>query len=147
MWAELQSTTVVRIFRRLVARRRVIYVGGMVVISLPLLAATSFGVDVSRPTRLAVVVPTLILISAVYLGERRLDAERPAGTGTRTAPDYSLGSRLSITAAVVGFVVGIYVSLTGDPRVGAVYLLGSLLYGYREYRKQSLTEHDGRSRR
>jgi|GEM_PF-2385584 len=137
MRIEPRTTTVDCIFRRLVARRRLIYVGGMVVISLPLLAATSFGVDVPRPTRLAVVVPTLILMSAVYLGERRLDTDPSTGTSTRTASDYSLGSRLSMGAAVVGFAVGVYVSLTGDPRTGAIYLFGSLLYGYREYRKRA----------
>jgi hypothetical protein len=91
-------------------------------------------------TRLAVVVPTLALMSVVYLGERRLDVDddTPASTDA-TRPDYSLGSRFSIAAAVVGFAVGVYVSLTGAPRAGAIYLFGSLLYGYREYRKQSLT--------
>jgi hypothetical protein len=120
----------------------------MVVISLPLLVATEFGIELSQATRVAIVVPTLALMSVAYLGERRLDVG-PDDTADSAAatPGYSLGSRLSIAAAVVGFAIGVYMSLTGDPRAGAVYLFGSLLYGYREYRKQSIAENDGRSRR
>lgn len=148
MQTESGSATATRLVRGVVAKRRAVYVGGMVVISLPLLAATAFGIELSGPARVAVVVPTLTLMSLAYLGERRLDVGRDGTPDpTAPAPGYSLGSQLSIAAAVVGFAIGVYVSITGDPRAGAIYLFGSLLYGYREYRKQLVSENDGRSRR
>lgn len=137
----LQGATVDSVLRRLAGHRRAIYVGGMVVASLPLFLATELNVHLSRPVRVGVVAASLAVMGLTYLGERRVPGD---ATDAGETAAYDGRTRLVFGAIVVGVAVGIYVTLEVDPRAGSLYLLGSLLYGYREYRKRS---GDGRSPR
>jgi hypothetical protein len=126
-------TAVDRLLRSLVAYRRPVYLGGMIAISLPLLLATGLGIELSRVPRILIVGVSLGVMSLTYVGERRVDHD---GTPIENADEgYPLKQRVAIGVAAVGAVLGAYVTLEMDPRVGPLYFIGAYLFGYRVYRK------------
>ena len=126
----------------LAAYRLPIYVGGLAAIGTPLALAEVTGIVLPPAARTAVVVVSLVVMVATYIGERRdrartaadPDRDRAAARGGRDLPEYSLRARVAVAAAVVGVAVGVYVAAAGDLVVGLLFVLGAYFFGYVAYR-------------
>lgn len=128
----------------LAAYRLPIYVGGLIVIGTPLALAEVTGIVLPPAARTALVVVSLAVMVATYVGERRVRNDTGAGarasTGTErgdgalSRPEYSLRERIAVAAAVVGVAVGVYVAAAGDLIVGLLFVLGAYAFAYLAYR-------------
>jgi 4-hydroxybenzoate polyprenyltransferase len=120
----------------LVTYRLPIYVGGLLVISLPLVLSSAFSVVVPETARTVLVGVTLAVMIATYIAERYVgyDRESESRTGEEDKPTYSLRLRVALALSVVGIAVGIYVALEIAPFTGLLFILGAYLFGYIGYR-------------
>lgn len=128
------------LFRFLVAYRLLIYLGGLLAISMPLGLAWVFDIELSEGARMAIVGVSFGLILLTYLAERRvgLDHVEP-GTGESTE-SYSTRLQVTVMLAIVGVAVGIYLLLEGSAVVGLLFLTGALLFfqvGYSSEREDA----------
>ncbi len=116
------------LFRMLVAYRLVLYLGGLIAISLPLGLAWVFDVELPPAVRTAVVGVSFAVILLTYLAERRvgLDQAGPAGESTES---YSVRMRAAFLLALVGVAVGVYFLARGRLGVGLLFLGGAFLFG------------------
>lgn len=123
------------LFRLLVAYRLPIYLGGVAVIALPIVLADVFGTVIPAGARTAIVVVTIAVMIATYVGERRLDGTPDGDDATEPdRPTYPLRTRIAMTMALLGVAVGIFVALEVDLAAGILFILGAYLFGYIGYR-------------
>ncbi|MFC7154442.1 hypothetical protein ACFQPA_03110 [Halomarina halobia] len=117
----------------LVTYRMVVYLGGLLVIALPVVLRSAVGITVPRAVRTALVAVTLAVMVVTYLGERRVRrAERRGeGTGRRS---YPLRTRVAVVVAIVGVAAGLYAALEVDPIFGLLFVGGALLFARLAFR-------------
>lgn len=122
--------------RFLVSYRILFYLGGLLAMSVPLLAAWVFDVVLSSAARTTIVTVSFGVLLVTYLAERRvgLDHVDPA-TGAPLEP-YSRRLRASVVLAIVGVAVGVYLVLDGAPAAGVLFLAGALLFFQLAYRAE-----------
>jgi hypothetical protein len=118
----------------LVAYRLFIYVGGLLVISIPLVLSSAFSVVVPGTARTVLVGVTLAVMIATYIAERYVGYDSESESHTEDKPTYSLRLRVALAFSVVGIAVGIYVALEIAPFTGLLFILGAYLFGYIGYR-------------
>lgn len=133
----------------LVTYRMAIYLGGIAVIGLPLVLHSAAGVTLPRSARLAITVAVVGLMTVTYLAERRLGTDVADGASgdvtdgaggdgpdgpaaTRSA--YSLRTRITVAAAVLGLAAGVYVALEVSLPAGLLFVVGAYLFAYLAYR-------------
>lgn len=122
--------------RFLVAYRLLLYLGGLVAISLPLLLTWAFDTTLSPAARSTVVGVSFAVLVVTYLAERRvgLDHVDPV-TGT-PRETYSLRLRASLVLAIGGVALGAYLLLVGRWGMGVLFLLGAMLFFQLAYRAE-----------
>ena len=132
--------------RFLVAYRLLLYLGGLVAISLPLVLTWAFDVTLSPAARSTVVGVSFAVIVVTYLAERRvgLDHVDPVTGSPREA--YSLRLRASLVLAIAGVALGAYLLLVGRWAMGALFLLGAVLFFQLAYRAERPTGGRGGGR-
>ena len=118
----------------LVTYRLPIYVGGLLVISIPLVLSSAFNVVVPGTARTVLVGVTLAVMIATYIAERYVGYDSESEPRTEDKPTYSLRLRVALALSVVGIAVGIYVALEIAPFTGLLFILGAYLFGYIGYR-------------
>lgn len=127
------------LFRFLVAYRILFYLGGLLVMSVPIGAAWILDVVLEEAVRTTIVVVSFGVILLTYIAERRvgLDHVDPA-TGAPREP-YSRQAWASVMLAIVGIAVGVYLVLERNTAMGVLFLVGALLFFQLAYR----AEYDG----
>lgn len=132
------SRSGVGMLRFLAGHRMAMYLGGLLAILSPTLLERS-GTALSPTARTLVILASLALMLATYVGERRFGKGRAAGSGTAadvTNPDtvssatYSRRTRIIFVLAVAGFAVGVYVAIEVSRLAGIVFVVGAYLFGY-----------------
>lgn len=134
----------------LVTYRLLIYIGGLLVISIPLVLSSAFNVVVPGTARTVLVGVTLIIMIATYIAEnyvgynrenereqqsveydRENEREQQSEDPTHT---YSLRLRLALALSTVGIAAGIYIALEIELFTGLLFIFGAYLFGYFGYR-------------
>jgi small-conductance mechanosensitive channel len=118
----------------LVAYRLPIYVGGLLVISIPLVLSSVFSVVVPETARTVLVGVTLAVMIATYIAEHYVGYDRESEPRTEDEPTYSLRLRIALALSIVGIAVGIYVALEIALFTGLLFITGAYLFGYVGYR-------------
>lgn len=106
----------------------VIYIAGVLVISIPVVLAWVFEIFVSSTVRFMVVGASLSVMILAYIGERRArfpDAEKSLDERKR---EYSTRTRLLVAGAVLGLGLGIYSAIEINLLVGGVFFIGAYLF-------------------
>ena len=116
------------LFRFLVAYRMLLYLAGLIAISLPLGLAWVFGVELDPATRTAVVAVSFAVILLTYLAERRVGLDHTDEYGEPTE-SYSLRVRATFVLSLLGVAVGVYFLARGRIGAGLLFLGGALLFG------------------
>lgn len=124
------------LFRFLVAYRLLFYLGGLVVMSVPLLVEWASDASVPQTARNTIVAVSFGAILLTYVAERRvgLDHVDPA-TGAPREP-YSRRAWVSVVLAIAGIAVGVYLVLERDTAMGVLFLVGALLFFQLAYRAE-----------
>lgn len=129
--------------RFLVAYRLLFYLGGLLTMSIPIVAAWTFDVIFPEAARTAIVGVSFAVLLATYLAERRVGLE-PIDPVTGSPRDtYSLRLRASVVLALVGLAVGVYLVLAGSPAPGILFLGGALLFFQLAYRAEQREANGG----
>ncbi len=130
------SSGVEYLARFLVSYRILFYLGGLLAMSVPLLAAWGFDVVLPPAARTAIVGVSFGVLLVTYLAERRvgLDHVDPATGSPRE--QYSRRLRASVVLAIVGIAVGVYLVLDGAAAPGVLFLVGALLFFQLAYRAE-----------
>lgn len=130
------------LLRFLAAYRILFYLGGLLVMSLPLIAAWTFDVVVPETVRTAIVAVSFGVLLLTYVAERRvgLDHVDPV-TGSPHEP-YSWRARVSVVLALVGLAVGLYLALAGNAATGLLFVVGALLFFQLAYRADRAGEDE-----
>lgn len=129
--------SLVRLFA---AHRLLIYVGGLVVLGIPLVLSMILGVDVPRTARLVLVGTVLTLMVVTYIGERRMKHDHDADNGDHSDPreqeheQYPLRMRIAVALAVLGVAVGVYVTIEVNVLTGLLFIVGAYFFGYLGFR-------------
>lgn len=125
----------------LVTYRMAIYLGGIAIVSLPLVLHSTAGVTVPVSVRAGLTVAIVGLMTATYVAERRhggaVDTgNADDGTGKSDRPDggYPLRTRVAVAAAVLGLAIGVFVGIEVSPTAGLLFVGGSYLFAYLAYR-------------
>jgi hypothetical protein len=121
------------LLRFLVAYRLVLYLGGLIAISLPLGLAWVFDVELSPAARTAVVGVSFAVILLTYFAERRVGLDHTDEYGEPTE-SYSVRLRVMFVLSLVGIAVGVYFLARGRVGAGLLFLGGALLFGGMAYR-------------
>lgn len=132
------------ILRFLAAYRLLFYLGGLVVMSLPLVVEWTSDVAVPASVRNTVVGVSFAAILLTYLAERRvgLDHVDPATGAPREG--YSRQTRVSIVLAIAGIAAGVYLVLSRNAAMGLLFLAGALLFFQLAYRADGPDEDRSR---
>lgn len=126
------------LLRFLAVHRMVAYIGGLLVIVSPTLLEKS-GTAVPSTARTLLVLVSLALMIATYVGERRFGTGRSGGSeasddaanSPATASSaYSRRTRLLFTLALAGFAIGVYVAVEVSEVAGIAFVVGAYLFGY-----------------
>jgi hypothetical protein len=122
----------------LVAYRLLIYIGGLLVISIPLVLSSAFGVVVPGTARTVLVGVTLTVMIATYIAEHYIgydsESENESRTDGESLPTYSLRLRIALALSTIGIAVGIYIALEIALFTGLLFIFGAYLFGYFGYR-------------
>jgi small-conductance mechanosensitive channel len=118
----------------LVAYRIPIYLGGLLVISIPRIFPSVFGVVVPETVSTILVGVSLTVMITTYLVERHVgyDPERESRTGEKQEQEltYPLRLRVALVLSIVGIAAGIYVALEIALFTGLLFIVGAYLFGY-----------------
>jgi small-conductance mechanosensitive channel len=114
----------------LVANRLPIYIGGLLVISMPLVLSSAFSVVIPKTARTILVGVALTVMVATYIVERHVGYDRERESRTGDEPRYSLRLRVVLALSIVGIAVGIYVALEIALLTGLLFIVGAYLFGY-----------------
>lgn len=128
------------LFRLLVAYRLLFYLGGLLAMSAPLLAAWAFGVEVAQPVRTTVVTVSFGVILLTYLAERRVGLDHVDPATGAPKEQYSTQLRASVVLAIVGIALGVYFLLRGNLPATLLFVGGAFLFFQRAYRGEGTTE-------
>lgn len=121
--------------RLLVAYRLQIYLGGLLAIGAPVVAASAFGVAVPPAVRTAIVVASLGIMVLTYVAERRVGvAESREGEGGARTEEYPLAVRVAVALSVLGVAAGVYVGLERNLAAGLVFVIGAYLFASLGYK-------------
>ncbi|MEF8791495.1 MAG: hypothetical protein V5A61_15320 [Haloarculaceae archaeon] len=123
------------LFRFLVAYRLVLYLGGLIAISLPLGLAWLFDVELSAAARTAVVGVSFAVILLTYLAERRVGLDHTDEYGEPTE-SYSVRMRATFLLSLLGVAVGVYFLARGRVGAGLLFLGGAFLFAGMAYRRE-----------
>ncbi|MFB6157141.1 MAG: hypothetical protein ABEJ34_04805 [Haloferacaceae archaeon] len=123
-----------RLFRLLVAHRMLVYVGGLVVIGIPLFMVRAFGRELPWAVRTTLVVTSLTIMIVTYVGERRVGHDHLDDTTGESTEEYPLRMRLAVAMAVLGLAVGVFVALEVNVLGGLMFIGGSYFFAYVAYR-------------
>lgn len=128
----------------LAAYRLLFYLGGLLVMSVPLVAAWAFNVTFPEAARTAIVGVSFAAILLTYVAERRVGLEHvdPATGAPREL--YSRRAWMSVVLAIVGVAVGVYLLLARRAAMGLLFLAGALLFFQLAYRAERSGEEAGR---
>ena len=133
MASEIESSGPNSFLRLLVAYRFFVYVGGLVVLGLPLLLSMA-DVAVPQAARTVLTVAVLVAMVLTYVGERRVGHDHiDPRTGTATE-HYPLKMRAIVALAGIGIALGVYVAIEVNVLTGLVFVLGAYFFGYLAYR-------------
>jgi len=124
-----------RLFRFLVAYRLLLYLGGLIAISLPLGLAWLFDVELQPAARTAVVGVSFAVILLTYLAERRVGLDHTDEYGEPTE-SYSLRTRATFVLALAGVAATVYFLARGRIGAGLLFLGGALLFAGIAYRSE-----------
>ena len=132
------------ILRFLAAYRLLVYLGGLIVMSLPLVVEWTSDATVPQSVRNTVVGVSFAAILLTYLAERRfgLDHVDPATGAPREG--YSRQTRVSIVLAIAGVAAGVYLVLARNAAMGLLFLAGALLFFQLAYRADGADEDRSR---
>ncbi|WP_248896957.1 hypothetical protein [Haloplanus halobius] len=130
------------LLRYLVSHRLFVYLGGLVVIGIPIILQRAYGTELSPGTRTAIVVVSLLVMIVTYIGERRVGSDHVDERTGESTESYSLRLRVSVATAIVGLAIGIYVAMEVNVFSGFLFILGACLFGYMGYRTEE-SDHDG----
>lgn len=130
------------LFQFLVAYRLLLYLGGLIAISLPLGLAWAVDVELSPAARTAVVGVSFAVILVTYLAERRVGLDHTDEYGEPTE-SYSLRMRMTFVLSLVGVAVGVYLLARGRIGVGLLFLGGAFLFAGMTYRGEGDRAGDG----
>ena len=128
----------------LAAYRILFYLGGILVMSVPLLAAWLFDVTLPEAVRSTIVGVSFAVILLTYLAERRVGLDHVDPTTGSPREPYSRRSRVSVLLALAGVAVGVYLLVTGDAPMGLLFLAGALLFFQLAYRDEQAAEERSR---
>ena len=142
MASESRTADLDPLFRLLVAYRSFVYLGGLLVISLPLFLSVAFDVEPPATVRAVVVTVSLAIMVVTYVGERRVGHDHIDPRTGQPTEAYSLRMRVALALAVVGIAVGIYVALEVNSLAGTLFVLGAYLFGYLGYRGETNADDD-----
>lgn len=121
----------------LVTYRLLIYIGGLLVISIPLVLSSAFNVVVPETARTVLVGVTLTVMVVTYIAERYVgydsesESETPDKESTQT---YSLRLRIALALSIIGIAAGIYIAIEIALFTGLLFVFGAYLFGYFGYR-------------
>ncbi|MFB6112617.1 MAG: hypothetical protein ABEJ58_00780 [Halodesulfurarchaeum sp.] len=134
--AGTSESTVGVVARFFATYRLLFYLGGLIVMSLPLGLAWVFDVHLQPALRTSIVIVTFGAIVATYLSERWVERQQRAmgGGAVRTV---SLRRRLSLFASLAGVAVAIYMFVTNRFGYGLIFLAGAGLFYQLATRSQS----------
>lgn len=124
------------LFRFLAAHRLAFYVGGLIAISLPIGLVWMFDYELPPAARTAIVGVSFGVIVLTYVAERRVGLEHAGARTGETPESYSTRLKASVALAIVGIAVGVYLLLGHDRIVGALFLVGALLFFQVAYRSE-----------
>lgn len=146
MAARIDRSDLDTLFRSLVAYRVIIYIGGLIAITLPRILRMTAGIELAAPVRTLIVVVCLGIMILTYLGERRIglgtdDVNPTASESASTSESgYSRRTRTTVMIGLVGLAVGIYVAIEIDTLIGLLFIAGGLLFGQSAYRGETGNE-------
>jgi hypothetical protein len=118
----------------LVAYRLPIYIGGLLVISIPLILSSAFSVVIPATARTVLVVVTLTVMIATYIAERYVGYDSENELQTDEESTYSMRLRVALAFSIIGIAAGIYIALEIAPFTGMMFIVGAYLFGYFGYR-------------
>lgn len=118
----------------------VIYLLGLLVISVPLVLAWGPGIVVPATARVVIVGVSLAVMVATYVAERRIVFDD--GDGREPTSEYSLRTRAAVVAAIVGLAAGVYIAVEVDPIYGFLFILGAYLFSRMAFKGEG--DGDGR---
>lgn len=124
------------LLRFLAAYRLLFYLGGLLAMSVPLVAAWVFGYEASESVRTAVVGVCFAAIVLTYVAERRVGLDHVDPVTGSPREGYSRRARASVVLAIAGVAVGVYLLLADDLAMGLLFLAGALLFFQLAYREE-----------
>lgn len=122
--------------RFLVSYRILLYLGGLLAMSVPLLAAWVFDVIIPPAARTTIVGVSFGVLLVTYLAERRVGLDHVDPVTGAPRESYSRRLRASVVLAIAGVAVGVYLVLEGTVAPGVLFLVGALLFFQLAYRAE-----------
>ena len=126
----------------LVTYRLRIYLGGLLVISAPVLLAMAFEIRLPSTARTVIIGTTLTAMITTYFAERRIDYSQINSVSGEQSNEYPLRMRIAIGLSIIGVAAGIYIALEGNSLVGLIFIAGAYLFGYLAYHGKSNPSND-----
>lgn len=134
MASRSRTTGLDYLLRFLVAYRILFYLGGLLAMSIPLLAAWVFDVEVPTSLRTTVVAVSFGVILVTYFAERRVGLDHVDPRTGESVERYSRRMRVSVLLSIVGIAAGVYLLLERNPVAGLVFIAGAFLFFQIAYR-------------
>lgn len=115
-------------FRFLATYSAVIYLAGLLVISIPVTLAWVFEIVVSPTTRYVIVGASLSVMVLAYIGERRARFPDTDKSLEQRKTDYSRRTRVLVAAAVLGLGLGIYAAIEINFFIAGIFFVGAYFF-------------------
>lgn len=128
------------LLRFLAAYRLLFYLGGLLFMSVPLVAAWVFDFVFPEAARTAIVVVSFGAILLTYVAERRVGLDHVDPVTGSPREGYSRRARVSVVLALAGIAVGVYLVIARNTAMGLLFLVGALLFFQLAYRAEHADE-------
>lgn len=104
------------------------YLGGLIIMSIPLGLSWVYDIEVSGAIRTVIVAMSFTVIVATYIAERQYERLRRMPNAELPSDPLPLRQRIGLFLSLGGLAAGIYMVLTDELGLALVFLAGSGLF-------------------